>query len=142
LLTREEFERRGPRVGGDQGVDVGRAVAAVLGAIESIDPVVDAGVGLLGEGDVLVDAAGADAAIAAVQGVAVPGAALASVGADVQVVAVADDPDRCRLPQRAVSSRRRDLQLVGRLDPAELIARPSRHLSASFFCVSRPFSVL
>src|SRR5207244_8865826 len=48
-------------------------------------------------------------------------------GSHVEVVAVADDPDRHRPPQRAVASRRCDLQLVCSTDLAELFARPPAH---------------
>src|SRR6516164_9202533 len=60
--------------GGDHGVDVGAAVAAVLGAVGGVDMVVEAVVGV-GERHVLVHPAGLDAAVAAFPGAAEPGAA-------------------------------------------------------------------
>src|SRR5207247_8074085 len=51
--------------------------------------------------------------------------------ADVEIVAVADDPDRHRLSQRAVAAQRSELQLIGRPDPGELLAGPGRHQARS-----------
>src|SRR6516165_12282156 len=86
-----ELGRGGLCLGGHHGVDVGAAVAAVLGAVGGVDLVVEVVVGV-GERDVLVHPAGLDAAVAAFPGAAEPGASGPPVGADVQVVAVADHP--------------------------------------------------
>jgi hypothetical protein len=56
--VRDELERRRPRLRGDHGRDVAR-VARVLLAVGVVDRLVDLGVGI-DEGDVLVDAAGAE----------------------------------------------------------------------------------
>ena len=53
-------------------------------------------------GDVAVDAAGADVTLVPGAGAAVPGGGGAVGGADVQVVAVRDDPDRGRPAQGLV----------------------------------------
>ena len=85
-----------------------------------------AGVGR-GEGDVALDAAGPDAAGAAGEGSPVPAVVGAVGGADVQVVADADDPHRHERPQRAVRSVGGELELLGGTDRGELIVGPGGH---------------
>src|SRR6059036_3971603 len=103
-LSRHELDRRGARLRGHHGVNVACAVAAVLGAVRGVDLVVPAGVGFLHEGDVFLDAARPDPTFVTHLGGAEPGAAAPPVGTDVEVVAVTDDPDRHRTPQRPVVS--------------------------------------
>jgi hypothetical protein len=74
-----------------------------------------------------IDAAGADVAFVAVLNAAEPGGGAAVPGANVEIVAVADNPDRHRLPQRFVVSCGRDLQLICCFDPVQLFARPRSH---------------
>jgi hypothetical protein len=102
----------------------------ILGAIGSVDLVPD--VVRLDEENLLLDAAGVDACFVASPGAAEPGGRASVDGSDVEVVAVADDPDRHRVSQRAVASEGRELQLIRRFDPAELLARPSGHRNLSF----------
>jgi hypothetical protein len=107
-------------------------VAAVLGAVRRVDLVVDAGVGLLHEGDVFLNAAGPDPAFVVHLRDAEPGTAAPLEGSDVEVVAEADDPNRHRVSQCAVTSEWRDLQLFCCSDLVELVARPRRRGCVSF----------
>jgi hypothetical protein len=100
-------------------------VAVVLRAVRGVDLVVH--VVPLDEEDVLVDAAGLDAAFVTHLNTAEPRGRASVDGADVQVVAVANDPDRHRLSERAVAPQRCDLELLCRSDPVELVARPCAH---------------
>lgn len=84
--------------------DDASGVAAVLSAVHGVDLVVDVGVGLLHKGDVFLDAAGPDPAFMAHLSAPEPGGGAPVNGADVEVVAEADDPDRHPLAQRAVVS--------------------------------------
>src|SRR5205823_11894643 len=56
-----------------------------------------------------------------------PGGGAAVTGPDIQVVSVADDPDRHRLPQRAVWFDGGEFQLVRSSDLVELVLRPGAH---------------
>jgi hypothetical protein len=78
---------------------VARPLPAVLGPIGGVDPLVELLVIDRDEVDVLVDPAGPDVTLMALLDAAVPGAGLAAPRADVQVVALADHPDRHRLAQ-------------------------------------------
>src|SRR5918992_2730815 len=100
--SRLEAERRRPRFAAGHRLDVARPVAAVLGPIGSVDPLVELLVIDREEVDVLVDPAGPDVTLMALQDAAVPGAGLAAARADVQVVALADHPDRHRPAQGPV----------------------------------------
>src|ERR1700733_8700651 len=131
LLRGYQPERGGPDGRGHHGLDVGAALAPGLAAGGGVDLVVDGGVGLVGEGDVLADPVGLDAALVAFARVAIPGTASASVGADVKVVAGADNPDRHRVARRAIESERRDLQLSRARDRAEFVAGPYGHQQSS-----------
>src|SRR4029450_7547454 len=102
------------------------AVAAVLVAVGGVDGVVEVGVGV-GEGDVLVDAAGPDVAFVAHLGAGEPATGAPVHGPDIEVVADADDPDGPRAAQGVVASARRDLQLCCGPDPGELVAGPCGH---------------
>src|SRR5512132_334321 len=68
-----ELDRGGSRSGVDDAADDPFAVAAVLVAVGGVDLVVEVGVGV-GEGDVLVDAAGPDMALVADLGAGEPAA--------------------------------------------------------------------
>lgn len=89
--------------------DDASGVAAVLSAVHGVDLVVDVGVGLLHKGDVFLDAAGPDPPFVAHLSATEPGAGAPVNGSHVEVVAVADDPNRHRLSQHAVASQWRDL---------------------------------
>ena len=101
--------------GADDGADDARPVAVVLGVVGGVDRVVHAGSGR-GEGDVALDAAGADPAGAAGDGSPVPAVVGSVGGADVHVVADADDPHRHERPQRAVGRVGGELELLGGAD--------------------------
>src|SRR3989441_13337975 len=73
------------------------------------------GVSFLHEGDVLLDAARPDPTFVAHLGAAEPGAAPPPVGADVEVVAEADDPDRHRRSEEHTSELQSLAYLVCRL---------------------------
>jgi hypothetical protein len=75
----------------------------------------------------LLDAADADDAIVRLLRRAEPAPARAAPGTDLEVIADADDPDRHRPAQRAVSPPRRDPQLLGIADAVELLGRPRRN---------------
>src|SRR5260370_27390306 len=124
--TRDDLEGRGARRSAQDGVDDAGGIAAVFAAVCSVDLVVDVVVGVH-EAHVFVDAACADVPLIAIPRTTEPSAGAPVDGSDVEIVAVADDPDRHRLSQRAVASQGRDLQLVRSRDPTELIARPSVH---------------
>ena len=79
-------------------------VAAVLGAVRGIEFVVDVVVGVH-EGDVFVDAASLDVAFVAHLSATEPGGGAPVNGSDVEVVAVADDPNRHGVSQRTVASK-------------------------------------
>src|SRR5919199_5004871 len=127
---RHEPERRRACFRADHGRDVARG-ATVLGAVGGVDLVVDAGVRFFHEGDVLLDAPGRDPPFVAPLGAAEPGAAAPAPGADVEIVADADDPDRHRRAQCAVASPWRDLQFVCSADRVELVVRPCGHCRSS-----------
>ena len=99
------------------------AAAGRRGAVRGVDLVGEIAVSAR-EGDVLLDAAGPDVALVARLGAAVPGGSGAVHRADVEIVAVADDPDRQRAARRAVAPQRRELQLVRLPDLGKLVARP------------------
>ncbi len=80
----------------------------VLRAVGGVDLVVD--VVRLDEENVLFHAADVNVCFAAVLGAAEPGGRAPVNGPDAEAVAVADDPDRHRLAQRAVASPWHDLQ--------------------------------
>src|SRR5262249_39554907 len=120
LRARHELERRGPCPGGQDAADDAHGIAAVLGAVRGVDLVVGVVVGVH-ERDVLVDAASPYAALVASAGAAEPGRGGPVHGPDVEVVAVADDPDRHWAPQGPVAPKRGDLELVRSFDLAELI---------------------
>jgi hypothetical protein len=90
--TRHELERRGSRLGADDGVDDAGGVAAVLGAVGGVDLVVH--VVRLDEENVFLDAAGPDPTFVAHLSGTEPGGRAPVDGPDVEVVAEADDPDR------------------------------------------------
>src|SRR5919199_1381213 len=134
--VRHEPERRRACFRADHGRDVAGG-AAVLRPVGGVDLVVDAGVRFLHEGDVLLDAPGPDPPFVARLGGAEPGAAAPAPGADVEIVADADDPDRHRRAQRAVASPWRDLQFVCSSDRVELVVRPGGHCGSSLNALGR-----
>src|SRR5262249_60230216 len=71
--------------------------------------------------------AGLGAAFWPFPGAAGPGAAGSSVGADVQVVAVADNPDGHRVPQAAIWPRCDEPKLVRVSDLVKLVTGPCGH---------------
>src|SRR5262249_25036843 len=101
--ARRQPDRRGPRRRGHHGVDVATAMAAGLGPVRDVDPIVEAVVGGPHEGDVLVAAPGPDVAFVTFLGGAEPGAGTALPRPHVEVVADADDPDRHRVAESAVA---------------------------------------
>jgi hypothetical protein len=103
-----QLDRGGSCLRIHDAVDDPFAVAAVLFSVGSVDLVVEGGVGV-GEGDVLVDAAGPDVALVAHLGAGEPAAGTPVHGADIEVVAHADDPDGPRVAQGAVASAGGDL---------------------------------
>src|SRR5215216_3001799 len=121
-----EFDRGGSRPGVHHAADDPFAVAAVLVAVGGVDLIVEVGVGV-GEDDVPIHAAGPDVALVADLGGGEPAATASVHGADIEVVAHADDPDGPRLAQGTVASRRRDLQLIGGPDAGEFVAGPCGH---------------
>src|SRR5215218_3532937 len=121
-----ELDRGGSGLRVHDAADDPFAVAAVLVAVGGVDLVIEVGVGV-GEGDVFVDAAGPDIALVARLGAREPAATASVHGADIEVVAHADDPDGPGVAQGAVASRRRDLQLIGGPDAGEFVAGPCGH---------------
>jgi hypothetical protein len=82
-----------------------------------------------GEGHVPVDTAGAYATRAAGLGTAVPRVVGSVGGADVQVVADADDPHRHRRTEASIRPGGRKVELVGVADAAQLVVGPGGHHS-------------
>src|SRR5512132_1240470 len=121
----DEPEGGGARLWADDGVDDGGGVAAVLGAVGGVDLLVQ--VVDLDQVHVFVDAAGLDVGFVACLGATEPGGGAAVDGSDIEVVAVAHDPDGPRVAQGPVASTRGDLQLVGCRDPGELLGGPCGH---------------
>jgi hypothetical protein len=121
-------EADGDLVGGgtSHGTDGPRTLAVVLRVVRVVDGVVDARVGP-GEGDVALDAAGADPAGAGGEGVPVPGPVRSAGGADVQVVTDADHPHRRVRPQRSIRAARGQFQLDRVPDPAQFVVAPGGH---------------
>jgi hypothetical protein len=109
----------------DDGVDDVCGVAAVLGAVGGVDLVVKV-VGL-DQAHVLVDAAGLDVAFVAHLAATEPGGRAAVDGSDVEVVAVAYDPDGPGDAEGAVASTRGDLQFFCGRDPGEFVVGPCGH---------------
>src|SRR5207253_224312 len=101
--ARDKSQRRRARPGGEGGSDDASAVAAVLGAVRRVERIVEVVIALL-KRDVLLETAGRDAAFVANLRPPEPSRAGPVDGADVEVVTVADDPDRDRPSQRAVPS--------------------------------------
>jgi len=95
VLSGEGGEPQGGRggSGGEHRLQVGGAVAGVLGPVGVIDRLLDGVVGSVDD-DVAFDAAGADVALRVLGRVPVPGAVGAAVGPHVQVVTHTHDPDR------------------------------------------------
>ena len=101
-------------------------MTAILGAVRGVDLVIEGGGGILKD-DVLVDATSLDVALVAQLSTAKPRGSAPVAGSDVEVVAVANDPNRYRFSQRAVASDGRDLQFLCPSDLVELVACPRRH---------------
>ncbi len=93
---------------------------AVLGAVGVVDRVVEGGVGVR-ETDVFSDATGLDPTFTAALRGAMPGGAVPATRADAEVGAMADDPNRHRLPQRPVGAERRDFQFFRCADRVEFV---------------------
>ena len=70
-------------------------MTAILGAVRSVDLVVEGGGGILKD-DVLVDATSLDVALVAQLSTAKPRGSAPVTGSDVEVVAVANDPNLSR----------------------------------------------
>src|SRR5215471_4149002 len=102
-------------------------MAAILGAVRGVDLVVEGGGGGILKDDVLVDATSLDVALVAQLSTAKPRGSAPVTGSDVEVVAVANDPNRHRFSHRAVASDGRDLQFLCPSDLVELVACPRRH---------------
>src|SRR5262245_17740530 len=75
--TRYQLDSRDSGRRGYHGVDVTSVVAAILGAVCGVDPLVEVVVGCPHEGDVLVDAPGPDVALVADLSRTEPGAGTA-----------------------------------------------------------------
>jgi len=103
---------------------------AALGAVGVVDRVVEGGVGVR-ETDVFSDATGLDPTFTAALRGAMPGGAVPVTRADAEVWAIADDPNRHRLPQRPVGAERRDFQFFRCADRVEFVAGPDRHRDCS-----------
>ena len=99
----------------DHEVDIMCAIAAVLAAVRSVDLVIEDMVSVH-ENDILVDATSRDVALMAHLNAAKPGGSAPVSGSDVEIVAVADHPNRHWLSQRAPCCR-----------TSERRARVSRH---------------
>ena len=121
-------ESEGDAVGArsDDGADDARPVAVVLVVVRDVDRRL-VGVGPVGEGDVGFDTTGTDPAGAAGRGAPVPAVIGSVSGADVEVVAGADDPHRHVRAQRAVRSAGGELQFGGVADAGELVVGPAGH---------------
>jgi hypothetical protein len=91
----------------------------------------DLGAGFL-DGDVTLDAASSDPALAGRQRAPEPPAGSPFDGPDVQVAARAHDPDRHEGSEDAVGPARRDGKLLGVADLGEFFARPRGHRCISF----------
>src|SRR5512144_1434955 len=88
-----------------------RGEVAVLGAVCVVDLILDLVIGV-DEIDVLLHPSGRDVTLVALLDPAVPGGVRAVDGPYVDLVALADHPDRPRPAQGAVLSQRGDLALV------------------------------
>jgi hypothetical protein len=105
-------------------------VAVVLGAVRGIDVVVEVG-GNVKEDHILLQIASPDSSFPALLAVAEPSGAVPVCGADIKVAADANDPDRHRISECAIRSKRRYLQLFCCSDLVEFVARPRRHRRVS-----------
>src|SRR5207248_9282121 len=74
-LPRHQPDHRGPRLGGHHWIDPARTMTAIFGAVYGVDLVIESGVDIR-ESNILLDAAGLDAAFAAQLRPAVPGGAV------------------------------------------------------------------
>jgi len=128
--ARHELERRASRLRARDGVDVAGSVSIVLRAVGGVDLVVH--VVRLDEENVFVDAAGVNVCFVVALGAAESRCGAPVDGSDVEVVAMADDPDRHRVAQRAAAPYGRDLQFFCCSDLAELVARPCSYRRVSF----------
>ena len=126
VSTRHEFDRCGTHFRREHRRDVLR-VAPVFGAVCSVDLIVEAGIGFRHEGDVFFDATGPDAAFVPHLSRAKPRTVTSPSGADIEIVADADDPDRHRFARCTVASKWRDQTFVCRSDSGEFVIRPQRH---------------
>jgi hypothetical protein len=82
------------------------------------------------EGDVTLDAAGPDSALAGAEGPLEPWVLVTVGGAHAQAFALADHPDWDEPPQAAVLSSRGDLELRRTADPLEFVRGPRADLVA------------
>src|SRR3954451_4583193 len=122
-VARDQPKRRRARGGAGDPLQRVRAVAAVLGAVRPVKPVVEVAAHGL-EGNVLLDAAGRDVALAAGSRSPVPGGVGSVDRAHIQLVPVADHPDDDRVAQPAVATPGCDLELVMSVDAVQLVGRP------------------
>jgi hypothetical protein len=135
--TRQQPNRRGSRPRTYYGVDDCCLVAAVFGAVRSVDRVVEPGINV-GKDYFPLDSAGADAAFVTYLagadaafvtylGATKPAGGAPAHGPDAELVADADHPDGRRLSLCAVASDRSDPQFFCGSDLVELLARPRGH---------------
>src|SRR6266581_380204 len=95
-LTRHELESGGSRVRTDNAADDAFRVSVVLRTVGGVDLAVH--VVRFDEENVLAEAAGFDVSFVAHLGVAEPWGRASVDGADVEVVVLANDPDRHQVP--------------------------------------------
>src|SRR5208283_1861242 len=102
MSARQQPNRRGARLSTHYGIDDSCLVAAVLGAVRSVDIVIEPRISV-GEDHFFRDTAGADTAFASYLGAAKPAGGAPVHGPDAELVADTGHPDRHRLSVCAVA---------------------------------------
>src|SRR4029077_15392129 len=118
--ARHEFDGRGSRVRRQHAVENASGVSAVLGPIGRVNFVVDCALGV-DECDVVLNAAGSYSTLVPLPGIPEPMSTFPPDGANVQVVAVTDDPHGHRLSRRVIAPEWRVLHFFRCSNLGELI---------------------
>src|SRR5579872_1852443 len=124
--ARQQSNRRGSRLRTHYGADDFCLIAAVLGAVRSVDLVVEPEINVA-EGHVFLDTACADTAFVPYLDGAKPAGGAPVHGAHAELAADPDHPNRHRLSLCAVALERRQRQFLCCSHLVELLARPRDH---------------